>query len=71
MYKKIITAVSINIDETANMQQKIITLKSTSTVTLGDVDRNLSIDAADASSILAAYAREAKISEKLSFSFGL
>ncbi|MBQ7008867.1 MAG: hypothetical protein IJN05_06580 [Ruminococcus sp.] len=60
MYKKIITAVSINIDETANMQQKIITLKSTSTVTLGDVDGNLSIDAADASSILAAYAREAK-----------
>lgn len=51
--------VSINIDETANMQQKIITLKSTSTVTLGDVDGNLSIDAADASSILAAYAREA------------
>lgn len=42
------------------MQQKIITLKSTSTVTLGDVDGNLSIDAADASSILAAYAREVK-----------
>ena len=40
------------------MQQKIITLNSASTVTLGDVNGSSSVDALDASNILAAYARE-------------
>ncbi|MBE6840864.1 MAG: hypothetical protein E7506_06400 [Ruminococcus sp.] len=71
MYKKIITAVSINIDETANMQQKIITLKSTSTVTLGDVDRNLSMMRQMQAVFLLLMQEKQKISEKLSFSFGL
>lgn len=47
--------VSINIDETTNMQQKIITLNSVSSVKFGDVDGNNAIDASDASYILAEY----------------
>jgi len=50
--------VTINVDKTTNIQQKIITLNSASTVTLGDVDGSSSVDALDASNILAAYARE-------------
>ncbi|MBQ7009818.1 MAG: hypothetical protein IJN05_11510 [Ruminococcus sp.] len=50
--------VSFNVDQTAALQYKTITLNSASSLSFGDVDGNLSINAIDASIILAAYARE-------------
>lgn len=50
--------VTLDVAETSALQKKSVTLKAASTLSLGDVDGSRTVDSADASRILEAYARE-------------